>query len=79
MHCDSLGFLHGLDHIIALLLSGVHRKNGQLVELDAVQKCWPETDSNSLVGNPIHSDPRVLGVHLLDNLIPLGLLVTDNK
>ncbi len=79
MHRDLLGLLHGLDHIVAVLFSGLHQEYGQLMELDAVQKCRPGTDTNSLVGNPVDSDPWVLGVHFLDNLVPLGALVADNE
>jgi hypothetical protein len=76
---DSLGFLDRLHHIVTLLLSGVHREDCQLVELDTVQKSGPGTDANSLVGDTIHADPRIFGVHFLHNLVPLGLLVPNNK
>ena len=36
-----LGFLDRLSHVVTLLLSGVYRKDSQLVELDAVQKRRP--------------------------------------
>jgi hypothetical protein len=62
-----------------LLLSGVHRKDGQLVELDAVQKRRPGTNANTLVGTSIHADPGVLGVHLVENLVPLGSRIAVNK
>jgi hypothetical protein len=68
MYCDSLGFLDGLHHIVALLLSGTHRENGQLVKLDAVQKSRPGTNENSLVRNSIHANPPILCVHFLHNL-----------
>jgi hypothetical protein len=31
------------------------------------------------VGDTIHANPRILGVHFLHNLVPLGLLVTNNE
>jgi hypothetical protein len=74
-----LGFLDRLGHVVTLLLSGVHREDGHLVELDAVQKGRPETNMNALVRTSIYSNPGVLGVHFLDNFVPLGLLVTNNK
>jgi hypothetical protein len=36
MHSDSLGFLDCLLHAETLLLSGISREDGGLVELDAV-------------------------------------------
>ncbi len=62
-----------------LLLSGIHRKDGQLVELDAVQKRWLGTNTNTLVGTSIHANPGVLGVHLVDNLVPMGLRIANNE
>ena len=53
MHRDSLGFLDGLDHVVALLLNGVHQETGQLVQLNALQKRWPGMDANILVGNAV--------------------------
>ncbi len=76
---DLLGFLDRLRHVVTLLLSGVDGEDGQLVELDAVQEGGPGTNSNSLAGDTIHANPGILGVHLLHNLIPLGLLVPNNK
>ncbi len=74
-----LGFLDRLSHVVMLLFSGVHRKDGQLVELDAVQKRRPRTNANTLVGTSIHADPGVLGVYLVDNLVPLGLRIADDE
>ncbi len=34
---------------------------------------------NALVGTSIHTNPGVLGVHFVDNLVPLGLWIADNK
>jgi hypothetical protein len=36
MHYDLLGFLDCLLHVETLLISGVSREDGELVELDAV-------------------------------------------
>ncbi len=44
-----LGFLDRLPHVVTLLLSGVNREDGQLMELDAVQKRWPGTNMRALV------------------------------
>jgi hypothetical protein len=51
-----LGFLDRLSHVVTLLLNGIHRKNGQLVELNAVLKRWPEMKTNILVGTSIHAN-----------------------
>ena len=40
---DLLGFLDHLGHVETLLLSGVNREAGQLVELDAVRERQPGT------------------------------------
>jgi hypothetical protein len=76
-----LGFLDHLSNIITLLLSGsgVYMKDGQLVELDAVQEGWPETSTRALVGTSVNSDPRLLGVHFMDNLVPLGSRIADDE
>jgi hypothetical protein len=74
-----LGFLDHLSHVVTLLLSGVHRKDGQLVELYAVQKGRPGKNANALVETSIHANPEVLGVHFMDNLVPLGLWITNDK
>ncbi len=79
MYRGPLGFLDRLNHVVMLLLSGVHRKDGQLVELDAVQKKRPGTNANALVGTSIHANPGVLGVHFVDNLVPLGLRIADKE
>jgi hypothetical protein len=68
-----------LCHVVMLLLSGVHRKDGQLVELDAVQKRWPEMNTRALVRTFIHANPGVLGVHLMDNLVPLSLWIANDE
>ena len=44
-----LGFLDRLPHVVTLLLSGINREDGQLVELDEVKKRWPETNMRALV------------------------------
>ncbi len=36
-------------------------------------------NANTFVGTSIHSNPGVLGVHLMDNLVPLGLQIADKK
>jgi hypothetical protein len=74
-----LGFLDRLSHVVMLLLSGVRRKDGQLVELDAVQKRRPGTNANALIRTSIHANPGVLGVHFVGNLVPLNLRIADNK
>jgi hypothetical protein len=62
-----------------LLLSGIYRKDGQLVELNAVQEGRPGTSRRALVGTSINPDPGVLGVHFVNNLVPLGLQIADDK
>ncbi len=79
MNRSSLGFLDCLSHVITLLLSGVYKKDGQLVELDAVQERWPGTSTRALVGTSVNSNPGVLGVHFVDNLVPLGLRIANDK
>jgi hypothetical protein len=49
------------------------------VELDAVQKRRPGTNVNALDGTSIHANPGVLGVHFVDNLVPLGSRIANNK
>ena len=41
MHSDSLEFLDHLLHVETLLLSGISREDGELVELNAVLKRQP--------------------------------------
>ena len=36
-------------------------------------------NANALVRTSIHTNPGVLGVHLVDNLVPLGSRIADNK
>ena len=79
MHHDLLGLLDCLLHVVTLLFSCVDGEDGQLVELDAVQKRWSGTNANALVGSSIHANPRVLGVHLMDNLVPLSLRIADDE
>jgi hypothetical protein len=62
-----------------LLLSGVHRKDGQLVELNAVRKGRPGMNANALVRTSIHTNPGVLGVHFVDNLVPLSSRIAGDK
>jgi hypothetical protein len=79
MYRDSLGFLDCLRHLVMLLFSCVDGEDGQLVELDAVQKGGPGTEMNSLMGDTVHTNPGILGVHLLHNLVPVGSLVPNDK
>jgi hypothetical protein len=46
---DSLGFLDHLLHVEMLLLSGISREDGELVELDAVLEGQPGTHAKALV------------------------------
>jgi hypothetical protein len=79
MHYDLLGFLDRLLHVEMLLLSGISRGDGELVELDAVLKRQPGMHTKDFVRIAIHTNPGVLGVHLVHNLVPLRLRLTDNK
>jgi hypothetical protein len=79
VYSGPLGFLDCLSRVVMLLLGGVHREDGQLVELDAAKKRRPGTNTNALVGTSIHANPGVLGVHFIDNLVPLGSWITDDK
>ncbi len=47
--CDSLRFLDHLLHVEMLLLSGINREEGELVELDAVLERQPGTYPRVLV------------------------------
>ncbi len=76
---DSLGFLDHLLHREMLLLISVSRKDGELVELDAVLEGQPGTYTRALVWLAIHANPWILGVHFLDNLIPLSLQIADDE
>ena len=76
---DLLGFLDRLCHVVTLLFSCIDGEDGQLVELDAVQEGGPGTDTNSLVGDTAHTNPGIFGVHLLHNLVQMGLLGPNNK
>ncbi len=48
-YCDLLGFLDHLLHAKMLLLSGVSRKDGKLVELYAVLKRQPGMHAKAFV------------------------------
>jgi hypothetical protein len=62
-----------------LLLSGINREDGQLVELGAVHERWPGTNTSALVLTSVHTNPGVLGMHLVDNLVSLSLRITKDK
>ena len=80
MHTDLLGLLYCLLHVVELLLlSGVSRENGELVELDAVLEGQPGLHAQALVQLTVNTYPRVLGVHFLYNLVPLRLRLTNNE
>ncbi len=49
MYRGPLGFCYHLHHEITLLLGGINREDGQLVEHDAVHKRRPGTNANALV------------------------------
>jgi hypothetical protein len=48
-HRDLLGFLDSVCHVEPLLLRGVHREEGELVELDAVHEGQPGTNARAIV------------------------------
>ncbi len=62
-----------------LLCSSVHREDGQLVELDAVHERQPWTNTRAFVWTSVHTNPGVLGVHLVDNPVPLSSQITNDK
>ncbi len=49
MHSDLLGFLDRLLHVEMLLLSGVSREDGELVELNAVLEGQPRLNVKAFV------------------------------
>ncbi len=67
-----LGLLDSLLHVVALQLSGVTREDNELVEFDAVQKRNPGLRVRSLVRYPVHCNPRILHMHLSDNLVSMS-------
>jgi hypothetical protein len=80
MHCDSLGLLDHLLHVVMLLFSCVSREDGKLVELDAIHELNPGFHANALVGLAIHANPGVLlCVHFINDSVPLHLRLADNK
>jgi hypothetical protein len=79
MHCDSLWLLDCLLHVVTLLFSGVSREDGELVELNAVHDGNSGTHTNALVHLAIHTNPRILCVHLVDNPVLLHLRLADNE
>ncbi len=56
-----------------MLHNGIIREDGEHVELNAVHKGCPGMLPESLVGLSVDTNSRVMSVHLLGNLIPLGL------
>ncbi len=62
-----------------LLLSGVSRKDSELVELDAVLEGQPRLLTKAFVRLTIHTTPGVLGVHFVHNLVPLRSRLADDK
>ncbi len=62
-----------------LLFSCVSREDGELVELNAVHEQNPGFHVNALVGLVIHTNPWVLGVHLIHDSVPLHLCLANNK
>ncbi len=79
MHCNSLGLLDCLLHVVMLLFSCVSRDDGELVELNAVHEGDLVTDANSFVGLAVHSDPWILCVHLIHDPIPLRLHLAKDE
>jgi hypothetical protein len=77
--CDSLGFLDYLMHVEMLLLSGISREDGELGELDAVLEGQPGTYARAFVWIAVHANLWVLGMHFVDNLVPLSLQIPDDK
>jgi hypothetical protein len=63
-----------------LLLSGVSREDGELVEFNAVLEGQPGTYERALVLLAVCTDPpQILGVHLVNNLVSLSLQLANNK
>jgi hypothetical protein len=62
-----------------LLLSSVNREDGELVELDAVLEGQPGMYTGAIVWLAIHADPWVLGMHFVNNLVPLSLHIADDE
>ncbi len=79
MHCDLLGLLDCLLHVVTLLFSSVSWEDGELVELDAVHERNSGTHVKALVCLANHADPRILCVHLVDDPIPLRSCLADDK
>jgi hypothetical protein len=79
MQSDLLGFLDCLLLVETLLLRGVSREDGELVELDAVLERQPRLHAKAFVRLAIHANPGVLGVHLVYDLVPLHSCLANNK
>jgi hypothetical protein len=78
MHSDSMGPFYCLLHVKMLLLSSVSRKDGELVELNAILEGQPRLCVKALVWLFTNTYPGVLGVHFLDNL-DMCLRLTNYK
>jgi hypothetical protein len=74
-----LGFLDCLLHAETLLFSGIIREDGEIVELNVVLKRQPGLQVEAFVRLAIHTNPGVLGVHLMYNIVPLRLRLANNK
>jgi hypothetical protein len=78
MHSDLLGFLDCLLHVETLLLSGVSREDGELVELNEVLEGQPRLHAKAFVLLTVHTYPRVLALHFLHNRVPFHLRLADD-
>jgi hypothetical protein len=76
---DLLEFLDRLLHVEKLLLSGINREDGELVELDAVLEGQPGMHAKAMVSLAIHANPQILGVHFMHNLVPLHLRLANDE
>ena len=81
MYCHTVTcwVFYRLLHVEMLLLGGISREEGELVELNAVLEGQPRLHAKTFVRLTIHANPRVLGVHLVYNLDPLHPCLANNK
>ncbi len=64
-------------HVVPLQLNGITGEDCELVEFNAVLEGIPSLLTGSLVERPVHCDPGILLMHLLDHLVPLGTSFAD--
>jgi hypothetical protein len=76
MHSGPLGLVHRLLYVEPLPCSHVSSEECELMQLKTVSESSSQTQMSSCGCFTIHSSPQVTLLHLVANLIQLGLWVT---